>query len=354
MPLPPVHHRPSCLILGHGLAGACVAWQLHWRGLSFCVVDEDAEVTSSKIAAGLLTPITGMRIALSPNHAEELLSCIRFYRRAQQELDQRFLHVRSHVRVLRSEKERLLWEKRQREAAVQRFASGLKQPLGECYAARGDAFQMQQGGWVNTADFLAASRRLWLQQERWQTAQLEPEQIPCGSGGWNWQGQTWDYVIDCRGWVAGRSARWDWLPWESMKGSILDLKADLGDERRILHHGCWIVPQGYGRLRAGATYSRDLRAPFLADEAQVDDLRREISQNLTVPWEVTTVRTAVRPILARQRIVAGRHPGNERLAVLNGLGSKGALRAPGLAQLLIRHLAEGARLPADLDPGANF
>jgi len=62
------------LILGQGLAGTAIAWRLWERGLPFLIVDRDEPVTSSKIAAGLLTPITGMRMSLNETTAP---GCVR-------------------------------------------------------------------------------------------------------------------------------------------------------------------------------------------------------------------------------------------------------------------------------------
>jgi flavin-dependent dehydrogenase len=53
------------LIVGQGLAGTALAWRLWERGVPFVVVDRDEAVTCSKIAAGLVTPITGMRLNLN-------------------------------------------------------------------------------------------------------------------------------------------------------------------------------------------------------------------------------------------------------------------------------------------------
>ena len=55
----------DAIIVGQGLAGTTLAWCLLEAGLSVLVTDREEEVTSSKIAAGLITPITGQRLALS-------------------------------------------------------------------------------------------------------------------------------------------------------------------------------------------------------------------------------------------------------------------------------------------------
>jgi len=50
------------LIVGQGLAGSLLAWQLVRRGQRVVVVDCEQETSSSKVAGGIVTPITGMRM----------------------------------------------------------------------------------------------------------------------------------------------------------------------------------------------------------------------------------------------------------------------------------------------------
>ena len=74
------------LIVGQGLAGTALAWELIWRGRDVLVVDAGEAVTSSKIAAGLVTPITGQRLALGWRVDERLAAARPYYERVAIEL----------------------------------------------------------------------------------------------------------------------------------------------------------------------------------------------------------------------------------------------------------------------------
>src|ERR1700754_85545 len=58
------------VIVGQGLAGTALAWHLRWRRFRVLVLDRRDAVTSSRVAAGLLTPITGKRLALTWRFAD--------------------------------------------------------------------------------------------------------------------------------------------------------------------------------------------------------------------------------------------------------------------------------------------
>lgn len=65
-----MHSHTKALIIGQGLAGTALAWQLCQQGVPFILVDEHLPDSSSKVAAGLITPITGMRLNLGWRIAE--------------------------------------------------------------------------------------------------------------------------------------------------------------------------------------------------------------------------------------------------------------------------------------------
>ncbi|MEZ5430497.1 MAG: FAD-dependent oxidoreductase [Verrucomicrobiales bacterium] len=57
--------RIEALIVGQGLAGTALAWELRRRGISFLIVDPAAPTGCSRAAAGILTPLAGQRLAPS-------------------------------------------------------------------------------------------------------------------------------------------------------------------------------------------------------------------------------------------------------------------------------------------------
>ena len=68
------------------------------------------------------------------------------------------------------------------------------------------------------------------------------------------------------------------------------------------------------------------------------------------PFEVIGHEAAVRPILRHQYPVVGLHPQHRQLGCFNGLGSKGALQAPWLAD----HFAGALTDETPLDPAVGL
>lgn len=293
--------RYDAVVVGHGLAGAAVAWHLRWIGRRVLVIDAADPDAASRVAAGLVTPVTGMRRALSWRFGEFWPAAVAFYRRVEADTGRRLFDERPAA---------LLTDGREVELA----------PAGR----------------LDVPAYLAASRLGDVVTAEIDPADLVPEpdgvRLPT-------VGVVAGHVVFCEGW-AGRSNPWfPDLPFSPAKGEVLTLRIPELIERRVLHgHGVWLAPAGGDLFLAGSTYDRDDLTPTPTARGR-DEIVGKLRQFLWLPFEVVGHRAAVRPATVGVRPVSGVHPGHPRLAYLNGLGSKGVLQAPLLANELIVRLS---------------
>ena len=99
------------LIIGQGLAGSLLAWELINRNQRILIVDNGAE-NASLIAAGLINPVTGMRLVKSAQVDQLLPSAIHYYQQLSQYFQQPFYIEKLMLRILRTEKELSTAQKR--------------------------------------------------------------------------------------------------------------------------------------------------------------------------------------------------------------------------------------------------
>jgi len=335
------------LIVGQGLAGTALAWELLWRGRDVLVVDAGEAVTSSKIAAGLVTPITGQRLALGWRVDEMLAAARPFYDRIEAELGARFLHERVIQRCFRSGQEALLWEKRRHEPARQRHV--VRPLVPDLGAFGGCEFR---GAHLDCGGYLAASRAAFERRGCFREAVLDPEQAA------RWPARQ---VVFCQGFAGARNPFFPWIQWRAAKGEILTVRTSGLDEGTILSAGQWVVPWGASEAadqpgtrlaRTGSTYDWHTLDNEPTPEARVQ-LENGLALLHAVPFEVVAHHAAVRPIIRESRAVIGRHPARENLGFFNGLGSKKALHAPFFARQLAAHLVEGVPLEEASDLRRN-
>ncbi len=346
------------VIVGQGLAGTLLAWELVRRGQRVLLVDEGAAVSSSKVAAGIVTPITGKRLALGAGVGTFLEEAWASYAAVARELGREHFHHRHQVRLFRHEEESARFAAKCAEAAfAAHVVRGGAEPLVDpaLFRGSGGGFEMATSGWLETRAWLADSAawfeaRGLLRRAKVEAAAMVPEP-------WGVRlvtGERAAVVIFCEG-AAARSNPWfPWIAWKCAKGEILTLHAPaLASEQRIIHAGGWLLPvDGAGTFRTGSTYTWDELDEQPTAEAR-ELLEERLRHLLRVPWQVTSHEAAVRPIIHQSLARMGRHPVYPALAFFNGLGSKGVLHGPRYARQLADHLVEGVPLPPEADVAGN-
>ena len=83
-------------------------------------------------------------------------------------------------------------------------------------------------------------------------------------------------------------------------------------------------------------------------------LERRLQKLVSTSYEVIDHRAAVRPVIDTRRALIGLHPGNDRIGFFNGLGSKGVLSAPYLAEQLVDHILDSGPIDPEFDLRGNI
>lgn len=338
----------DAIIIGQGIAGATLAWHLVEAGKSVLILDADETETCSKIAAGLVTPITGQRFTLSWRCDEFMPAALSFYRRIETRTGARLFHERMAVRLFQSDEERQLWEKQREKPAIQSY---LLPSYPEALVPSGTAdtsdggFAMR-GAQLDVAAYLDATRNALPFECRtidW------TRDVHFDETGVDVIGHRAHLVISCEGAAVARNPFFKHVRLRPAKGDILTLRFAEPPPPHSIHRGAWLAPTRDPHIfRSGSTYDRDWldEMPSAEARAEIEDKLRAF---LRVPYEVVGHASALRPVIFHSRAIVGLHPEQDRLGFFNGLGSKGSLHAPWYAERFAALIKDNTPLPAEID-----
>lgn len=342
------------IIVGQGLAGSLLAWHLLERGRRVLVVDRDEPATSSKVAAGLVTPIAGQQFSLPEPLPANLDFAKQTYWDIEEKLGQQYFHHLRIARLFKHEEEIHKWEKRKQKDRYQDFYTELKIDHDLAHADHG-GIEIKKGGWLNVAAFIEGIRIYLLERLAYAIGKVNSRDIetlhPCGV---KWKNITAENIIFCQGWRGTGNHYFTGIPMKNARGDILRCRSEpLKEEERILNRGGWILPLGHGIFRAGATYDHSFTSdvPQPAGKAEV---REKISNIIKPDFEILSHESAVRPVIRRSEVFAGRHPVHPDILYFNGLGSKGVINAPAKTFALVEHLLENKPLDPAMDIREHF
>lgn len=323
-------------IIGFGLAGSWMAWELTKRGVEVFITDRYNPNSSSRIAAGLINPINGTRPR--PTWMADVLLPFAYkaYEDMSNETGQPLLTHYKVRRVFSTKEDVRLWEQASTRAwygnnsagfnvVWDTLAAGVLEDINYAYGG-----VQYDGAAVNTAAVIECVRKY-----------VADAVVPREDA---------DFTIWCEGWEACRNPLWSWLPFQPVKGEILDVIFDGQPLTTIVTRSIWIVPgtvdkhtSGKQNIRIGSTYDWDDLSDVPTEQARTS-LVLLSEAILGRPVVVTGHRAAVRPAARSKRPYLGIHPTDKKHAILNGFGAKGALWAPWAARQLANHILDGAPL----------
>ncbi|HWA86856.1 MAG TPA: FAD-dependent oxidoreductase [Opitutus sp.] len=313
------------LIVGQGLAGTMLGWELERAGVKFRLVDAGHARAASRVATGIINPITGRRIVRSWR-ADTLLPIAReSYLALEAELRVPLWQDLRVRRLYVDEEERRMLAEEQARDALSDYAR----------VTDSDGFWIEGAARVDVPALIAAARERWrrgglLQEERVDVVTARNEH---------------DLVIDCRGAIDGA---FGFVRWQYSKGECLTIAIEGLAPNVAFNRGHWMMPLSGGLARVGATHAPSRRDTVLTAEARAA-LEASVRTMSDRKFAVVDQDAGVRVYVADKKPVAGRHPADARLGVFSGLGGKGALFAPAIARMWAEHLVHGTPFDREVD-----
>lgn len=342
------------LLVGQGLAGSLLAWELIHAGARVMVIDDGHRSASSTAAGGLINPLAGLRFNHPPRTAAWLARAHALYRELADRFGQAFYHPVDMLRVFRSDEQVRFHTRRaqdpdSRDYLGDRLEPGTSgQPIHDPYGS----FPQTQTGYIDVAELLMALRD-WLTGQGalhagkldYRAIQLNHDRIEAGGIGAH-------HLVFCEGYRLQTNPWFRHLPLQAEKGEILTLHSPtwLGD--RIVNASHWLIPLGNGRYRLGATHDRER-----LDNIPTEQARNELLDalhtltGLDVAVQIETHRAGVRPGTHDRYPLLGTHAQEPRVHLFNGFGARGALSIPWYAQRFANYLLQGEALPEEADLG---
>lgn len=324
-------------IVGQGLAGSLVAWELLQHGIIPTVHDPYPAVSSSRIAPGVINPLIGKRKLQVSWNAETCLPVARatFADIERASSTQLLRHI-PLLRVFASAAASEQWNELKGSEAARWLSTedvapgvvdGIHVPFGGVVSH--DVSVVDYGVVIDVVRGLLERNGVVVAHRM--------DAVPDA-----------DVVIWCEGWTMTRNPLWNWLAMEPVKGEVLDVVVDGRPGTMIIAGSCVAVPMHHDVYRIGATYDWDdlTETPTEAVREQLQTLCEDLFRT---PVTVIGHHAAVRPAARSKRPYVGRHPLHPQHVLFNGLGTKGGLVGPYYARQLVEHLLADTAIDTDVN-----
>lgn len=338
------------LIIGQGLAGSTLAWELIQRGKSVLVYDQPGENRASAIAAGLFNPVTG-RVMTKTWKAEIIFPFLKkFYSQAEKSLNSNFFHEVPMYRPFLSGEERRQWESNSTSPDLKDFVLTFRKP-GSFAQQANDPFggiDIAKAGYLDVNRWMRALRGFLIENDSYREENFEESILSVEEEFIQYRNIQVKQVVFCNG-LQALSTRWfGWLPLRQLKGEVIDVSMESLPER-IYNHGVYLVPYGAEHvLRVGATYVHPPFSQSVTVQGR-EELESKLRALVRLPYEIIHQEWGIRPTTPDRRPILGSHPANKNVTIFNGLGTKGVSLAPYFAHQMAEWLEGHGDLPAEVN-----
>lgn len=333
------------LIVGQGLAGTLLAYELSKLDKNILVVNEEKEFTSSKVAAGMFNPISGKRMVIGWKTTELLEASQRTYTELEGILNKAIFHKQNIYNVFGSVKEQNDLSVRMEDAAFARYVN-MEVTVEPNVKQAFSAFEIIGSGWVNLPDLLDGYAKILKEENALLNEVFDYNELIYENEKWHYKNFLADKIVFCEGYKNIENPYFNWLPFVLCKGDVLIIKCNITD-KKIVKKGIYLVSIGEGLFKVGATYEWNDLSEMPSEKGR-QFLIEKLNELLDTEYEIVNQIAGIRPTTKDRRAIVGEHPEHKGMYILNGLGTKGVMQAPYLVNELISNMENNKELENEI------
>ncbi len=338
--------KKHSLIVGLGLAGMAYAEQLRQNNLSFQIIDDNANQSSSRVAAGVYNTVILKRFSITWNGLEFYSYAMPFYEKLERTLSASFLKPNSIKKIFTSSFDQNQWLSASDRPHLKKLLepeihpnenASVKSPFGISY--------MKETGRVDTKTLLDTfissldATQLSFSDFDYQKLIVSKNHIQYGE-------LEASHIVFCEGYRMIENPFFNYLPLEGSKGEFLIIKAPNLKSHEILKGPIFITPLENDMYWAGATFDWRDKNPSPTKENK-NWLEKKVKQMISCKFEIVKHIAQIRPTVIDRRPLLGSHPIYPNIHIINGLGTKGVLNAPLLSHWLLNYIEKGTPLNSE-------
>ena len=336
------------IIIGSGLASIMFAEQLRTHQKSFVVISDRSQ-QASVVASGLYNPVVLKRFTAAWNAASHLETAIPKYASLEQLLGLKLDYIVPIHRVFNSVQEQNNWFLACDKPLLTPFLNpklvdnknnSVKAPFG--------FGEVNATGRIDTQKLIEAYRTFLSQMNQYISATFDYEALIETPEGLCYESIQAKHIVFTEGFGIHKNPYFKQLPLEGTKGELITIYAPQLQLTPILKSSIFVIPMEGDHYLVGSTYEWTDKTNIPTSEAK-SQLLEKLERLVTCDFEVVNQRAGIRPTVSDRRPLVGRHPNHQKMYVLNGLGTRGVLIAPAMAEALYTFIETDAPLPEEID-----
>lgn len=339
------------ILVGQGIAGSMLSWFLLQQGQKVLVIDKFNPSSASKIASGIVKPITGRRFVKTWLADELLPFSAGVYRHFEQLFNERFFHASTFTKLFDSVKEQNDWSARCQSDDYKPYLANTDLIYLDKSKVKNDfgGFEINGGFRLEPEKFLMLYRGYLQSKNALIDEVFSFDELEVTDALVTYKNHRAQKIIFCEGANAIQNPYFKFLPFQLAKGECLYLEIKDFYPDKILNNEVIIMPlPEKDRYYVGATHEWHFDDDLPTEKGK-NELMGNLLANILAPVEVKNQKAAIRPTVKDRRPFMGFHPDFANVGIFNGMGTKGISLAPYFASHFTESILNHTPLMKEVD-----
>lgn len=333
------------IIVGQGIAGTILAFELLKRNKKVKVVDEFQANSSSRIALGIYNPLVLKWFTRSWKAEVQLKKLNNFCKDFENEFNVKINHKSNIYKFLETNFSINNWIEKQFSPNREQFMSehlkyldGIKNPFGV----------VLQSGWVDIKLMLDSFRAFLKKNKILINESFVFNELKINKDYIKYNNYISKYIVFCEGSSVINNPYFNNLGFKMTKGEIIHFKSTDLKLNKIIHSGIITIPISNDTYYSGATFNWDINS-IIPTEIARGEIINKIKKIRNFNYELIDQKVAIRPSVIDRRAIIGSHHKHKNLYLMNGLGSRGMLLSPYLADQLCSSIFDNKKINSEIN-----
>ena len=331
------------IIVGQGISGTVLSSALMEQHQKVLVIDDGNKKAASKIASGVINPVTGRRIVKTWQIDEVMPAAVRIYKALENKLNTKIIQQCNIVNFHASEQMQKAFATRLAEDSTFLSSPSLSDSITAAFDSPFGHSVIDPCWLVYLENVLTAWRQYLIEKNALIEDVFDFKKLEVTSDQIVYKNHTANQIIFCEGAKGQENPYFKQLPFAPNKGEALLVKINDLDNRYIYKKAVSIVPWKDSIFWVGSNYEwdnyNDDPSPSFKEKTMA-----ALNEWLNVPYKVVDHIAAIRPANTQRRPFVGMHPSYKNIGIFNGMGTKGCSLAPYFAEQFTSHILQQTAL----------
>jgi len=337
------------LIIGQGISGTFLSHYLQDEGKTCIVLDDNYRNAPSRMAAGLINPVTGRRL-VTVWMVEELFP---FAWKAYQDIGHQLgITAISHRNIIDFfpnpfMRENFLQKIESGDTHVQSYPE--QNHFNHLFNYEFGCGEIKPVYTVHLETLLPAWREYLAKNGMLREETFELDELQVMENGIRYRDINASKIVFCDGTASFGNPYFKQLPFAPNKGESLIVEIPGLPPHNVYKKSMTIVPLAETDMFwVGASYIWDFENASPTEEF-LESTNEVLKHWLKIPFRVIEHRSGLRPATLERRPFVGFHPVHPSIGLLNGMGTKGCSLAPYFAKQLTDNFVHDAPIEKAAD-----